>query len=237
VNKKLKCMVAAVFVVVCGASHAGMFSHHLSDKDAAGIHHIAVVSLVGDKLHIDKIGLTVFNNAAQEVPVPQWTMDSLITLNAVKEIQAGGRFAADRLHLEAGEVSVAEDGTMSKADRRFLIERARAQGADTLLMVAATQNPNDRSLSPGYGLYDRRLFGHDGVFLLASVRLAVIRVDDDSVLAQSFPDPLVLTSHPWPKPSTWQEMSADQQADLEKTIKEHVIGQMSKAIVALRLSQ
>jgi hypothetical protein len=66
-------------LVVGGTSVTGIFSGSLSDKDAAEVHKIRVISLFGDTLHLGTVGLTVFGNKNSGVPVPEWGVDAAVT--------------------------------------------------------------------------------------------------------------------------------------------------------------
>lgn len=169
--------------------------------------------------------------------MPQWDMDSVITHNATEAIEMGGRFEAQKLRIDASEVALSGEGTISAAGRRLLIDRTQAQGMDTVVLIERTVVPNGRVVPSGFGLYRQTLLGHGRAYLLAAIAVAVFRVDGNSVLAQSSPDPLTPMSLPWPNPSSWQEMSREQQEELERTIKQNVFDQVAKTIVALGLTQ
>src|SRR4051812_28441172 len=104
-------MRMALAMVICflwNTSAAGMFSGSLSAQEAATLHKIAVVSVLGDKLHLDTTGLTVFANTSSDVAVPQWGIDSTITEHVVNLVSQDQRFACEVLKLPA-DVSVDEE--------------------------------------------------------------------------------------------------------------------------------
>ena len=43
-----------------------------------GIRQVGIISAFGDKFHLQKVGVTVFQNESNEVPVSAWGIDDLV---------------------------------------------------------------------------------------------------------------------------------------------------------------
>jgi hypothetical protein len=234
----VKVALAVLLLSLSADSTAGIFSGSLSDKDAASIHKIAVFSLLGDTLHLDTIGLTVFGNQPREVPVPQWRMDAVVTEYAIRLLQLDNRFTSQALQLEPEAIEWKGSGMYlgpSTASRRLIVERARAQAADAVLLIEREINAHDQTVGPGFGLYNRHLLGKDHVSLMGSLAVVLIRVDGARVLAQQHPDPLTPSSMSWPMKTTWEALAPDEQRALEDSLKEAVLARIRHAVTSMKI--
>src|SRR2546429_207276 len=92
---QMKICLGLLLLMLLGTSVAGLFSGSLSDRDAGSVHKIAVLSLLGNTLYLDTIGLTVFGNNSLHVEVPQWKMDAAVIEHVVQLLQGERRFSAE----------------------------------------------------------------------------------------------------------------------------------------------
>ena len=195
-------LIVALLLAISSSASAGLFSpDNLSDKDAASIHKIAVISALGDTLHLDYIGLTAFQNKIAEIPVPEWDTDGHVLAHALDSLKADHRFSFEELNLARGAQLVDLTGTrtaLRPAGRRQLVEQGRMQGVDAVLLIEVSGNPNDPTISPGFGLYDRRALGMEHVPISTSIALVLFRVDGIKVLALHAPAPLTQAFIAWP---------------------------------------
>jgi hypothetical protein len=215
--------LAMVIGFLWNTSDAGMFGGSLSDQDAATLHKIAVVSVLGDKLHLDTTGLTVFANNSTDVAVPQWRIDSSITEHVVNVVGRDQRFVCEALKLPA-DISVNEEflglNGLSSKGRQLIVNQGQSQGADAVLVIRPQTNANDRLQTSGYGLRHGRLFGKEYVGMLEGIGLVLVGVAGNQVLAQQSRGQIVQTRKAWPVKTTWDEVPPEQQSQIEHDIKE-----------------
>jgi hypothetical protein len=231
-------MVLVAFMT-SSIAYAGLFSSSLSDADAAAVHKITVMTVLGETLYVDRLGLTVFGNEAFHVAVPEWGIDNLLTDHIVQAIQHGGRFSAEALNLAALPVDVkASDSAydLSKHRRLAILNQAKAQGADTVLLFLRERNVHDRNMPPGFGIYSQKLLKHEEAYLFASFGVHLFRVDGDSALAQQHPDPAFQPGYKQPLKSAWDQYSAEEKSALELTLKQAIILRADSVLDSMRLS-
>jgi hypothetical protein len=221
-------------------SDAGMFSGSLSDQDAATLHKIAVVSVLGDKLHLDTTGLTAFANSSTDVAVPQWRIDSTITEHVINLVSQDQRFVCEALKLPA-DVSVNEEflgvkGLSSKG-RQLLVNQGQSQGADAVLVITPQTNANDRLQTSGYGLRRGRLFGKEYVGILEGIGIVLVRVAGNQVLAQQSQGQIIQTKMAWPVKTTWDEVPPEEQSQIEHAIKGALLRSIDETLPAMKLAQ
>ena len=236
---QMKICLGLLLLVLSGTSVAGLFSGSLSDRDAGSVHKIAVLSLLGNTLYLDTVGLTVFGNNSLHVEVPQWKMDAAVMEHVVQLLQGERRFSAEELTLASDQVGWKEFGGFvgpSAAGRRSIVDQAHKQGADTVLLVVRETNPHDGTIPPGFGLHNRHLLGKDHVDLLASFAVVLIRVDGDKVLAQQHPDPLTPGPASWPIKASWDQLPSDEQSALENSLKQAVFSRVDGVLASMKLT-
>lgn len=231
-------VVAACFL--WNSSAAGIFSGSLSDKDAATLHKIAVVSVLGERLHLDATGLTAFANSSTDVAVPQWHIDATIAEYVINRVSQDRRFVCEALKFPA-DVSVSEEflgiTSLSSKARQLLVNQAQAQGADAVLIITPMTNARDRLQTSGYGLRHGHLFGKDYVGILEGIGIVLVRVAGDQVLAQQSQGQIVQTTMAWPVKTTWDEVPPEQQSQVEQSVKETLLRSIDETLPAMKLAQ
>src|SRR5690348_16719865 len=75
--------VLLAVLLLCGAT-----GPMVTTEKIAAIRRIAVMSAVGDKFTVRKIGITVFGNDEKEFPIDAWGIDPFV-VNKVRSILAG----------------------------------------------------------------------------------------------------------------------------------------------------
>ncbi len=236
-------MRMAMAIVICflwNTSDAGMFSGSLSDQDAATLHKLAVVSVLGEKLHLDTTGLTVFAHGSTDVAVPQWRIDSIITDHVINRVSQDQRFVCEALKLPA-DVSVTEEllgfkGLSSKG-RQLLVNQGQSQGADAVLVITPQTNANDRLQTSGYGLRRGRLFGKEYVGILEGIGIVLVRVAGNRVLAQQSQGQIIQTKMAWHVKTTWDEVQPEEQSQIEHAITGALLRSIDETLPAMKLAQ
>ncbi len=120
-------------------------------EELARTRHIGVVSTFDDVFRARSLGLTVFNNDSFEAPVPDWQVAQFATARTVELIKRGGRF--DATPLDLGGASAA--GMTGPEGLKQLLDAARRQGDDTLLVILPGVSENYAMFPRGYGLFQR----------------------------------------------------------------------------------
>lgn len=225
-------------LLLLSPASAGLFSSKLSDGDAAGIHKVAVLSCLGDTLYVDSIGLTAFNNKGFQAPVPQWNMDSSITEHVTEMMRLRGRWPAEALNIGFEQLGWHQFGGysgFSHEGRHRMVEQARAQGADAVLVVCREENPHDSHVKAGFGLYSHSLLGKEHQSLLASYYVMILGVPSDKVLAQQHPDPLVPQKTALPMRASWELYTPEEQAGLESDLRKFIYSGLDQALETMNV--
>jgi len=236
----MRIVLAVMVCFLWDTSDAGMFSGSLSDSDAATLHKIAVVSVLGDELHLESTGLTAFANGSTDVAVPQWHVDSTLTEHVINLVGQDQRFVCEALKLPA-DVSVTEEFLgfkgLSGKGRQVLVNQGQSQGADAVLVITPQTNVNDRLQTSGYGLRHGRLFGKEYVGLSDGIGVVLVRVAGDQILVQHSQVQIIQTKTAWPVKTTWTDVSAGEQSQIEHEIKEVLLRSIDQALLTMKVVQ
>jgi hypothetical protein len=157
----------------------------------------------------------------------------------VQSIQHSGRFSAEALNLAALPVDVkASDSAydLSKQRRLAILNQAKAQGADTVLLFLREDNVHDGNMPPGFGIYSHKLLKYEEAYLFASFGVHLFRVDGDSALAQQHPDPEFQPSYKQPLKSTWDQYSVEEKSALESTLKQVLLERTDSILNDMKLA-
>jgi hypothetical protein len=117
-------------------------------------HNIAVVSLFDNTFHKIRVGVTVFNNSAEEKDVSDWHVPETSEADMIALLKQKG--------VGQTVAVLAQTGARAQSGRgveKTLSEAARQAGFDTLVVIEPTNYDNARFLQPGYGV-----FGSGGLF-------------------------------------------------------------------------
>jgi hypothetical protein len=126
----------------------------LADDDLQSTKRIGVVSLLGDTFHRVSIGMTVFNNTKYSSPVPDWKIDSYTSRQALDLLGSNTRFTSslvDRTSMPKEQ--------LAKEDEKKFWEAATQQGFDRLLIIRPSVSDNNAFFQPGFGIFERSVFG------------------------------------------------------------------------------
>jgi hypothetical protein len=148
--------------LVAVSATAGVFDLRLSDERAADLHRVAVVSLLGTRLHGRKVGLTMFQNAAFDAEVPGWNVDATAAESLRAMAAEDARLhEVDVLQPDAATLQASFGGDEERADLRpnALLAYAAARGFDGLLLIHRGWNENEPFAVPGLTLLNRRIPG------------------------------------------------------------------------------
>lgn len=235
--KRSNALAWLLTLLFSGAATAGLFSSSVSDADMAGIKKLVVYSMLGDTFH--KIDVSMFRFGRHgdfEVSVPAWGIDRAASEQAIAGLRAQHRFIADML--SGIDPALTQRSDLSRSVRRTLLERAKQQGADALLVFVGEDNAHDSAIVSGVGLRTH-IEGKRALdqCLYVSFAAYVIQVDTGHTIAQAHPDPCLTTATIAfdPKP-TWDEMSSDEKSGIEDAIKHEISERVGALLVSMKLA-
>jgi hypothetical protein len=186
-------MAFAVAAVVAGCASPDPLTNEMltaSIAPGAGRKSIGVISAIGDKFSVQKVGFTVFQNSLDEVPIDSWGIDERVV--TTMSAQLSKRYDVKRLsYAKAAFAEVQKPKPVfagSQQDYRYQIAEllrgiASSQKCDLYVVVTKSGSPvgNTNQSVGGIGLL------HTGVGgFLSSVRLHAlleVRVYDGRTFA------------------------------------------------------
>jgi len=143
---------------------AGVSAHIAAAPAAPALPKIGVVSAIGDKLYLRKVGVTVFGNEAEEMAIESWRLDDLMI--AKVRIALAGRFDVRPVtYQRAPFASLAERNEIFAREHRPELVRSGVspQGLDGYLVITKSRsqygNSNQSLLGLGVVEGGSKLFG------------------------------------------------------------------------------
>lgn len=204
------------------ASVAGLFSKGVSDIDLAQVKRLGVVSALGNSMIGRSTGLTVFNNKSFKAALPNRDLDDAFTKAMSDKIVASERIKGEVVPLQS-----------SALDRPSILEAARAQMLDVLVVMEPAEDTQFNMTGPGLTVY-RAGFGKK-VFTCNSMRVFVLRVADGKELtsASDYPCPAYANLEIWH--DTWEEFSDAERQMVFAAMAPFVLTQIDHTLKALKL--
>lgn len=231
-----RCSPLVLALCLAGSTaQAGLFDHKIDPKDLAGIKRVAVLSRLGDIFHASWVGGIVFQNRFFEAPVPEWGTDSYAVQAVHDDLAALSQFSADPLEVTGLDLPTLyhKKGAITHSAEvvRVLLEQARKQGADALLIVDLARWEETHPFHGfGFGAYRR---GDLPGCIYTSFLVTVFRVDSGKrVGGVSQPPCLTSTADSFQTRDAW-----DQYTPEEKTAFESGVKQKIRETLAIDLSQ
>jgi hypothetical protein len=211
---------------------------NLDDTEVAAIRKIAVYSLLGNDMNQTYIGTTVFENKDQTIDVTSWNLDALVTSTLRKDLRTNTAFT--KVEVLKGPMDRSQ--IMAKDGRKIMLDQAKAQGFDTLIVLWPNAYANAPGVKAGFGLHRRNALGIKHTFLYILAGLNVYNVSTGELIAWQFLDELGnspelpgLKDPPWKDdPSTYTK---EELASMQKTLKEHIVPGLQVTLKSLNLIQ
>jgi hypothetical protein len=232
-------VLLGAWLLTAAVADAALFDLAVSDNEAEGIDRMAVVSVLGDTFHGIFVGTTAFGNSEFDAEVSHWGIDALVTDHVLAAMTERGQFPAEPLDL--GDVSRAslyagpDDAYLPREAVSRLMELARKQGVDALLIVQRSRSDNSPFHKPGYGLYKKTTFGLVRQCAYALFDVGVYRTGDGARIAFRYAVPCETGRDTTPVKASFEQYSAEEQADLERSVKLEVLGQMDMILAKLKV--
>ncbi len=172
-----------VTLLLCGGAGPMM----TADKTAA-IRRVAVMSAVGDKFTVRKIGFTVFGNDEKEFPIDAWGIDQFV-VNKMRSVLARRfevrpvAYSKSAFHRDESAFFRARDEDAIAAGVRA---QAKASDIDAYIVVtpATIQFGNTNQSLRGLGILERGGL-RDKFFVYALYQVAVVVGHSFTVIANS----------------------------------------------------
>lgn len=184
----------------------------LSAEELAGIHRLAVVSLMGGSFSGVSTGLGPFDRQYLHA-TPGWDIDGTIEEAATRRLRASGKFRSivvERLDVQQPEVVLQRD-RRHPIDLKALAAIGRSGGYDSVLAVVPHQPWDRPDLPAGFSLNRRRVIGGSAdVTTCAAIRIVVIRALDGALLAEASPALCRQHGEALPWHAVWSDYSSDE---------------------------
>ena len=149
----------------------------VATEDLPKIKRVGVASWLGDTFYGISIGTTVFNNEYFSATVPDWEVDKIAVGKTLAMLRASKSF--ESAAFDRSGVSV----ELLKSDgKKQLWDAARRQGFDTLVILFPQVSGNAQFFKPGFGLFERSMFGSSRRCVYAGYTLEVYEVNSGSAL-------------------------------------------------------
>jgi hypothetical protein len=173
----------ALFMLLLVAACAGMA------PKVEGVRTIGIVSAIGDKFYLRKVGFTVFGNESQEIPIDSWGIDELMT----SKIRAALAGRLDVRPVKYRRAAFAEaENTIAIGVESLRGETVRTevtpQGLDAYLIVTKATAPYGQTnqMLRGLGMVDGFKFGDHLIYAYAFYSISLVDGHDWTVSRGTF---------------------------------------------------
>lgn len=147
-------IVISLLAITISGCAALNLKRPVAEEDIGKTKRIGVVSILGETFYGVSIGMTVFNNTYFSASVPEWHLDAFAASAATDLLRSNTRFESremDRTGLSIDQVR--------PNDSKPMWEAAEKQGFDTLVILRPGVSDNHTFFKPGFGLFERSMFG------------------------------------------------------------------------------
>jgi hypothetical protein len=228
-------------VLAGGFASASVSGSSLSDKELAGIHRVAIIVSLGNTFRGNfRHGVTAFGSRRFDVSVPQWQVDRSETEHIASTLNAGGKFTAEALIVDDLDIpsfrNSPDDVEFSSAEKAAILERARQQGMDAIVIATPSRGEHGELSSPGFGILGAEVSGKRQVCVFAYIAVRVIRTGDGDTLAQRFAEPCRMEPDLFEMKETWEQYPPDQQLALQTAVNKTITAQIDGLLAQLRLT-
>jgi hypothetical protein len=157
----------------------------------SGLPKLGIVSAIGDKLYLRKVGVTVFGNEAEEMAVDSWRLDDLM-IAKVRAVLSGRFDVRPVTYQRAPFASLAERNEIFAREHRPELVRTAVspQGLDGYLVITKSQsqygNTNQTLLGLGVVEGGSKLFGTQ-LYAYANYALGMVDGHNWTISEQAVP--------------------------------------------------
>lgn len=173
-TKIIATLLAIIFLTACSVMRGG-----ISKTDLESSKKIAVVSLLGQKFHGIHVGTTVFGNTAFDASVQEWNIDGKAEQQIISHLRKTASRSAVALQHDPDLGSRLENmqSFVQGYNYQELINLAKHQGADTLILVQPVRYDNAPFHKPGYGFFERTFLGKSRRCLYSLFIMSAFSID------------------------------------------------------------
>lgn len=208
----------------------------VSDAELQSGRNVAIASLLGNSFHVIRVGTTVFGNASYEAPVPEWNIDGATEELIVSRIARRDSRRATPLKRDPG-LAARFGSSWSFFNNGFnydeVLKLAQEQGFDTLIVVQPTPYSNAKFHKPGYGFYERTLFGSSNRCVYSLFTIDVFAVSSRRKLAWEWGFPCNSGEDALDWKDDFAKYTSEERASLRRRAEESVRGNVLKALTSL----
>lgn len=136
-----RCVVVALLLLVGGCAGMAGIAAPETAKAVEKARTVGVISAVGDKFALQKVGITVFGNELNEVPIGSWGLDDAVASQVSAVL--GKRFTVKRIAVPQGAFAAYESpgGVIGDSDATLQsIVRKVAGSANCDLYIVVTRS-------------------------------------------------------------------------------------------------
>lgn len=133
--------VVVALLLLCGCAGGSISAPSVeASKAISGARTVGVISAVGSKFAIQKVGITVFGNELKEVPIGSWRLDDAVAGRVSAAL--GKRFTVRRIAAPEGAFAAYDSPTAAFGDSDAALQgavRKLAQSAKCDLYIVVTR--------------------------------------------------------------------------------------------------
>ena len=157
----------------------GCSSIKVTPEQRTAIAKIGVYSYLSDTMHHINIGTLVFANKYEERQVPEWNIRTHSEQAALEEISKSSLLGGATAAIVKDDAVRPEEVDAVYDDHDRIVALARAQNFDTLVVIRPVRYSNSPYMEPGYGVFNKSMFGSDNPCGYALFSIAVVSVNTD----------------------------------------------------------
>lgn len=153
---------------------------------------VRVASVLGTTFTGFDQGLTRFGNARYTADVATWKVDGFVTAQMISLLKGSSATSVKALDTGPVPLSVLYPKSQSELHPDPLLEAARSQGADTLIVVSLTWPawPAHKLAGTGYGWFNSGFGPLNSRRIFATFRVSIFNVSSGTLIASADPVPI-----------------------------------------------
>ena len=158
------------------------------------LRNVGVVSLLGTTFNGFTHGLTVFGNARYTGEVPEWQVDAFATAQMIELLKGSKASTVRRVDISSVPLPKFYPKDPGTLDPKIVLELARSQGFDTLVVLVRTYDSDYQLVGTGYGWYDIGFGALNKRHIFATVHVLVYDVATGKVIGSASAIPKTTSS-------------------------------------------
>ena len=177
---RASCLLAVLLLCGCAPTT-------VAPEQMQSIRRVAMISAIGDKFTVKKVGLTVFGNEQQDFPIDSWGIDPFV-INKVRSVLAG-RFEVRPFAYQRAAFDTTGNNFSKIADAVRAQATSKDNDAYIVVSKGASQYGGTNQSVYGIGILEHSALG-TGVWIYALYWITVVDGHNFTVVANSSAFPL-----------------------------------------------